>query len=117
MDQDTRERLRGQLEDERRQHLELLDLHGADPYGDEVRNLDTGNDGFADSAQATEERSELLGRIDAARQRVRQIDVALAQMDEGTYGVCEDCGRDISPERLEVRPLSVKCVACASRSH
>ncbi len=37
-------------------------------------------------------------------------------MDEGTYGICEDCGNDIQPERLEVRPLSVKCVDCAAKA-
>jgi DnaK suppressor protein len=116
MDQATLDELRSQLEDERRQHIELLDEHGADPYSDEVKDLNVGNDGFADSAQATEERSELLGQIDASRHRVQQIDLALGQMDEGTYGICEDCGQPIQPERLEVRPLSVKCVECASKA-
>jgi DnaK suppressor protein len=116
MDQATTERLRAQLADERAQHMELLDEYGADPYGDEVKYLNTGNDGFADSAQATEERSELLGRIDSARNRVHLIDTALEQMDEGTYGICEDCGDPIKPARLEVRPLSVKCVECAAKA-
>jgi DnaK suppressor protein len=116
MDQATLSELRGQLEGERAQHLELLEEHGADPYGDEVRNLDIGNDGFADSAQATEERSELLGQIDVSRTRVQQIDRALEQMDEGTYGTCEECGGEIQPARLEVRPLSVKCVGCAAKA-
>lgn len=116
MDESTLKQLRGQLEEERAQHMELLDQYGADPYSDEVRNLNVGNDSFADSGQATEQRSEILGQIDAARRRVRLVDRALAQMDEGTYGICEDCGREISPERLEVRPLSVKCVECAAKA-
>lgn len=116
MDQATVTRLGDQLRDERDKHLELLEDHGADPYGDEVKHLDIGNDGFADSAQATEERAELLGHIESARHRVQQIDTALRQMDEGSYGVCADCGGEIQPERLEVRPLSVKCVGCAAKS-
>lgn len=115
MDQETRERLQNALKDERAQHMELLDEYEADPYGDEVKNLDIGNDGFADSAQATEERSELLGQIDAARHRVQQVDAALEQIAEGTYGICQDCGKDIQLARLEIRPLSVKCVECASK--
>lgn len=114
MDQPTLENLRAQLEEERAQHMGLLDEYGADPYDEEIRNLDLGNEGFADSAQATEERSELLGQLDAARHRVQLIDKALAQMDEGTYGVCERCGNEIQPARLEVRPLSTRCVDCAS---
>jgi DnaK suppressor protein len=116
LDQERRDRLRSELESERRQHMELLDEYSADPYGDEVKDLDIGNEGFADSAQATEERSELLGKIDAARTRVRLIDTALEQMDEGTYGVCELCGDDIQVARLEVRPLSVRCVECAAKT-
>lgn len=116
MDQQTREQLRSQLEEERRHHMELLDEHGADPYGDEVKHLDIGDDGFADSGQATEQRSELLGQIEAARHRVQLIDSALRQMEEGTYGICENCGEQIQPARLEVRPLSVRCVACAAKA-
>lgn len=115
MDQQTLAGLRDQLQEERAQHVELLDQYGADPYGDEVKNLDVGNDGFADSGQATEQRSELLGQIDAARTRVQQIDRAISQMDDGTYGICESCGQRIQPARLEVRPLSVRCVECAAR--
>jgi DnaK suppressor protein len=114
MDRELQERLRGELESERAQHLELLDDYGADPYSDEVKDLQVGNDGFADSAQATEERSEILGQIDAARTRVRQIDGALEKMDDGTYGTCERCGEPIQEARLEVRPLSTRCVDCAS---
>lgn len=115
MDAGTMTRLRTQLTEEREQHVEFLDEHGADPYGERVKHLDVGNDGFADSGQATEERSELLAQIDQARTRVQQLDEALARMDDGTYGICSVCGNPIQPERLEVRPLSVTCVDCASR--
>lgn len=115
MDAGTLDRFRSQLTEERAQHVEFLAEHGADPYGDSVKNLDVGNDGFADSGQATEERSELLAQIDQARTRVHQLDEALTRMDEGTYGQCAECGRPIQEERLEVRPLSVTCVDCASR--
>ncbi len=116
MDAATQARLREELTEERDQHVEFLDEHGADPYGERVKNLDVGNDGFADSGQATEERSELLSQIDQARTRVQQVDEALARMDDGTYGLCSTCGQPIQEERLEVRPLSVTCVDCASRA-
>ena len=113
MDNATIEKLRAELDEDRAGHLEFLDEHGADPYGEEVRDLEVGNDGFADSAQATEERSEVLGQIEASRQRVHLIDEALERMEEGTYGRCADCDVQIAPERLEIRPLSIRCVACA----
>lgn len=116
MDAGTLNQLRKELTEERTQHVEFLEEHGADPYTDRVTNLNVGNDGFADSGQATEERGELLAQIEQARTRVQQVDEALTRMDEGTYGVCTNCGGPIQQERLEVRPLSVTCVDCASQS-
>lgn len=113
MDEAKRKELRQVLLEDRAGQIEVLDEHGADPYSDEVGDLGVGNDGFADSAQATEERSELLGHLEAARHRVHLIDEALERMDEGAYGTCVDCGEQIDEARLEVRPLSVRCVACA----
>lgn len=106
--------LRERLNEERETHMELLEQYGADPYDEEVKNLDVGNDGFADAAQATEARSEVLGQLDSARQRVQLIDQALEQMEQGTYGTCVECGDPIAPARLEVRPLAIRCVNCAS---
>lgn len=40
-----------------------------------------------------------------------QVRVALARTEDGTYGTCEVCGQPISPERLEVRPWAVRCLA------
>jgi DnaK suppressor protein len=115
MDETTLAALREELQEDRAQQLDFLEEHGADPYGDEVKELRAGNDGFADAAQATEERSEALGHIEASRDRLHRIDEALARMDDGTYGTCVTCGSSIPPARLEARPLSVRCVECAAR--
>lgn len=116
MDANDVTRLRAELTEDRDQQLRILDEHGAEPYSDEVGTLDIDTDSFADSAQATEERAELLGQLEFARDRVRSIDQALARMDEGSYGVCVACGEAIPTERLEARPLSVRCVACAEQA-
>jgi len=39
---------------------------------------------------------------------------ALAKLDEGTYGICDRCGKEIAPRRLEAMPDSVLCVDCAA---
>ena len=41
---------------------------------------------------------------------------ALTKLEDGTYGVCDRCGADISPERLEVLPWAVLCVRCANET-
>ncbi len=115
MDQDKLEELRAQLEHEREQQLAQLEEFGADPYGESVRDLGGSEEGFADSGQVTEQRNEALAQIDQARTRLQQVDEALERMDDGTYGVCVDCGGEINPARLEVRPLSIRCVDCASK--
>jgi DnaK suppressor protein len=39
---------------------------------------------------------------------------ALAKLDEGTYGTCDDCGDPIPPARLRAMPDSALCVTCAA---
>ena len=41
------------------------------------------------------------------------VDAALLRVADGTYGVCEVCGRGIAHERLEAIPWAATCVACA----
>lgn len=113
MDQATLDHLRAELEADRASQIEQLDEHGADPYSDRVEDLGIEDESGSDAGQATEERSELLAQLENARQRVQAIDAALGRMDEGVYGTCAVCGEEIPVERLEVRPLSVRCVRCA----
>ncbi len=44
-----------------------------------------------------------------------QVDRALAKLDEGTYGICDACGRPIAPKRLRALPESVLCLEDAAR--
>jgi DnaK suppressor protein len=43
---------------------------------------------------------------------LNQIDAALARIDDGTYGTCARCGREIPLERLEVYPWASLCIDC-----
>jgi DnaK suppressor protein len=53
--------------------------------------------------------------IERAEDRLRMIDEALARVDNGTYGVCAECGDDIPLERLKVLPFAVLCVDCQEK--
>jgi RNA polymerase-binding protein DksA len=114
MDSDIRHQLRAELEAGRDDLVAELRALGADPDSAKVRELDTVDNNFADSASVAIERAEELTLIDQASERLAETEHALARMDEGTYGMCERCGTAISPSRLEARPMSVLCVACAS---
>ncbi|MFO0670104.1 MAG: TraR/DksA C4-type zinc finger protein [Polyangiaceae bacterium] len=41
-----------------------------------------------------------------------KINKAIAKIDEGTFGVCEECGEEISVKRLEARPETTLCIRC-----
>jgi DnaK suppressor protein len=43
-----------------------------------------------------------------------EIARALEKLEEGTYGVCDECGRPIAPERLEALLWATRCVNCQS---
>ena len=114
MQQDTIATLRGRLEEELasiEQHLRDL---GANVTGDRVELSTDG--GFADSAAATAERSETLSLVEGLTETHRDVVDALRKMDEGTYGKCENCGKDIAVERLEALPSARLCVACKQKA-
>jgi DnaK suppressor protein len=72
----------------------------------------SGNEGFADSAQATAERSEIISHVEQLRSNHVEVTAALKRIDEGTYGKCERCGESIPIERLEAMPKASLCVKC-----
>jgi RNA polymerase-binding transcription factor DksA len=47
------------------------------------------------------------------KQEAQQIRNALARIETGSYGVCENCGADIAPGRLDVQPDATRCINCA----
>jgi DnaK suppressor protein len=52
---------------------------------------------------------------DNLRVLLADVERALTKFRDGTYGVCDRCGVDIAPERLEALPWAVRCVRCANR--
>jgi RNA polymerase-binding protein DksA len=67
-----------------------------------------------DAASMAIERSQTASLLEAAREHSEEIASAIKRLDAGTYGVCENCGKDINPERLEARPVARLCITCAS---
>ncbi len=110
MEQTQLETIRNTLEEERAQVEHQLAEHGAavDREGVEVEV----DEGFADSAQATAERSELLSLIEQLQSQHAEVLAALDRMELGTYGKCERCGQGIPFERLEALPTARLCMAC-----
>lgn len=69
----------------------------------------------ADRATAESDRAFTLRLRDRERRLIRKIQAALKRMDDGVYGICEECGEDISIPRLKARPVTRLCINCKSR--
>jgi RNA polymerase-binding transcription factor len=65
---------------------------------------------LGDMASVTFDRELDEGLEEGAQQTLMQIDRALAKIDDGSYGTCERCGRQIAEERLRARPWAVLCI-------
>jgi DnaK suppressor protein len=85
----------------------------ADPYTvrgfAEHSNVTTYEDFAAASAKRNEEQSAL------AQRELNEIEAALARIGEGTYGLCVDCGEEISRARLKGDPAAKRCNTCETR--
>jgi DnaK suppressor protein len=67
--------------------------------------------------EGTSQAVERIAQVDAAKKldaKLRDVERALAKLDEGTYGMCDACGEPIGPERLDAIPWATMCVRCAS---
>lgn len=62
------------------------------------------------------ERQQLAALVVAARATIPDIEDALERLDEGIYGLCVACGREISLQRLDAVPTTTTCLNCAARS-
>jgi RNA polymerase-binding transcription factor len=114
---DTRQ-FRDALLDER-QRVEhalatLRDEHpgSLDDEGEEVAS----DNHLAETASATLGREIDYTLGDNAEQVRSAIEAALQRIDDGTYGTCTNCGREIPPERLEASPWASLCIDCKRKA-
>lgn len=68
-----------------------------------------------DRASFESDRSTLLRIRDRESYLIRKIKKALERLEEGTFGICELCGKEISMERLRVRPVTLHCIKCKTK--
>lgn len=58
------------------------------------------------------EREKTLALLRNLEEKLDSIGYALRLIEEGTYGICENCGREIIPARLEALPHTTLCIEC-----
>ena len=70
---------------------------------------------LADRASSETDRAIELRARDRQRKLTAKIDAALARIDDGTYGFCEETGEPISLKRLEARPIATLSIEAQER--
>jgi RNA polymerase-binding protein DksA len=76
----------------------------------------TSDNHLADTASATLGREIDYTLGENSGEVLAQIDAALKRIDDGTYGTCTNCGREIPQERLEAYPWASLCIECRRES-
>jgi len=68
-----------------------------------------------DRAALESDRNFTLRIRDRERKLIGKIKEALERIENGTYGICELCGEDISEPRLKARPVTTLCIDCKKK--
>ena len=66
----------------------------------------------SDRASMETEHINLLRIRDRERKLLGKVDEALDRMEQGSFGLCEECGEEIDLERLKIRPVTTFCIRC-----
>lgn len=74
-----------------------------------------GTQDIGDEAANIYNKQILLSLNENERMRLQEVDEALDRIENGAYGICEECGGPISLKRLEVRPVAKYCVPCLTK--
>ncbi len=69
----------------------------------------------ADLATMQQAKEQSLWLANEQKQRLAQIDQALARIAAGKYGICDNCGNPIAPERMAAIPHATLCVQCQAK--
>jgi DnaK suppressor protein len=68
-----------------------------------------------DRASLEADRNFMLRIRDRESKLIKKIKKALKRIENGTFGVCEKCGEDITLKRLNARPVTTQCIECKTK--
>lgn len=85
----------------------------AEAFSDETQKVSSNH--LADSSFEQYEQEFTLSMIENETEELKEIARAVDKIGQGTFGVCEACGIDISLERLRVMPYTRICIHCRGK--
>jgi RNA polymerase-binding protein DksA len=113
------ERFRTVLLEERKRVADAIEyLHAENPGSIEDESeeiIGSVDNHLAETATVTLDREIDYTLEENSEHVLAAIDAALKRIDEGTYGICQNCGREIGEERLEAVPWATLCIDCKRR--
>jgi len=68
-----------------------------------------------DRASLEADRNFMLRIRDRESKLIKKIKKALERIEDGTFGICETCGEEISVKRLKARPVTTQCIDCKTK--
>ena len=68
-----------------------------------------------DRASLEADRNFMLRIRDRENKLIKKVKKALDRIENGTFGICEKCGEDISVKRLKARPVTTLCIDCKTK--
>ncbi len=105
-----------QMKSELEDRLNRTGRYGLDdPMRDELGELSLVDNHPADVASELFERQKDLGLVRLAEHRLDEVNGALKAIDDGFYGICQNCSKAIGQERMEANPLATLCIDCRER--
>jgi len=70
---------------------------------------------MGDQATAETDRNFMLRLRDRERMLLKKIEETIERIDNGPYGICDECGNEIGIKRLAARPVTTLCIDCKTR--
>ena len=110
-----RDALRKMLLDRRHEVLKEIEALISHRLSDDTHNRVDSVPDVGDLALLDSERGRDISILEMRNKMRQNIDEALIRLDEGAYGVCSDCGVEISEKRLKAVPFARRCVACQAK--
>lgn len=109
------EKLRKMIQEQKRKLLadlrqEIFDTLGRDYHGAFDRAMDAGDVSLIDLLQSID-----ANLINIQQENLIKMDAAERKLNEGTYGICEECGKEISEERLAALLNAIRCTQCEEK--
>ena len=89
--------------------------HSASLTVEELLEVENFSADYVDRASFESDRTTALRIRDRESMLIKKIRHSLEDIENGEYGICEDCGREIAIERLKARPIARRCIKCKTK--